>query len=178
VNGVAVSRPRRIGRFLLKELKLALPPTIYFFCAFNLIAFVTNLLVQPYWFALSNFLIATGLALIVGKAILVTNEFSFIDRFRSAPLIKPILYKTIMYSLIVLMVRLLEQLGHFLLDERGFNTAWQAAAQSFTWRHFTAVQVWLAVCFLIYVGVVEVNARLGRGRLMHLLFGGKDIGAN
>jgi len=31
-----------VGRFLLKELKIVLPPTIYFFCAFNLIVYTTN----------------------------------------------------------------------------------------------------------------------------------------
>ena len=74
-----------VGRFLLKELKIVLPPTIYFFCAFNLIVFTTNLMVHHYWFALSNFLVATALALIVGKVILVTDKFHFIDRYRGPP---------------------------------------------------------------------------------------------
>ena len=45
-----------VGHFLLKELKIVLPPTIYFFCAFNIIVLTTNLLARTYWFALSNFL--------------------------------------------------------------------------------------------------------------------------
>jgi hypothetical protein len=47
-----------------------LPPTLYFFIAFNLIVFTTNLLAYDYWFRLSGFLVATTTALVVGKSVL------------------------------------------------------------------------------------------------------------
>jgi hypothetical protein len=170
VSEAAASWPARTGRFLLKELKHVLPPTIYFFCAFNLIAFTSNLLIGHYWFALSSFLVATTLALVVGKVIPITDKLSLIDRFRAAPLIQPILYRTVFYTVVVAVVRFVEQLIHFLFDERGFAAAFQAAVHAFTWQHFTAIQVWLFVCFLIYVSVTELNDRLGRGELRRLLF--------
>ena len=67
-----------------------LPPTLYFFIAFNLIVFTTNLLVHDYWFRASSFLVATMTALVVGKSVLVANQIKLIDRFRGAPLIQPI----------------------------------------------------------------------------------------
>lgn len=161
----------KIRRFLLEEVELLLPPLIYFFCAFNLVVFTTDLLVRHYWFALSHFLFASTMALIVGKVILVARRLPFLNRFRNAPLIVPILYKTVLYSLLVVAVRVLEDLGEFLFDTRGFVVAWRAAGQDFTWQHFVAVQVWLIVAFLIYVSVVELDARLGRGELRRLLFG-------
>ena len=48
------SLPVRIYRFWLKEMTHILPPTFYFFVAFNLIAFTTNLLVRNYWFHLAG----------------------------------------------------------------------------------------------------------------------------
>ena len=66
-----------------------LPPTLYFFIAFNLIVFTTNLLVHDYWFRLSGFLVATTTALVVGKSVLVANQIRLIDRFRGAPLSSP-----------------------------------------------------------------------------------------
>jgi hypothetical protein len=158
------------GRFLLKELKIVLPPTIYFFCAFNLIVFTTNLLVHHYWFALSNFLVATMLALVVGKVILVTDKFHFIDRFRGPPLIRSILFKTVFYSVIVTLVRVAEVFLHIIRDERGTSVAFQEALDNFTWYRFTAIQVWLFTCFLIYVTAIELNAALGKGRMASLLF--------
>ena len=159
-----------VGRFLLKELKIVLPPTIYFFCAFNLIVFTTNLMVHHYWFALSNFMVATVLALIVGKVILVTDKFHFIDRYRGPPLIRPILFKTVFYSVIVTLVRVAEVFLHIIRDERGTSVAFQEALDNFTWYRFTAVQVWLLTCFLIYVTAIELNAALGKGRMTGLLF--------
>ena len=163
--------PARAGHFLLRELRLILPPTIYFFCAFNLIVMTTNLLAHSYWFALSGFLTTSLLALLVGKAVLVVNKFRLIDRFRSAPLIKPILYKTIFYSLVVMLFRIIELLIHFSFDGHGFRVALREAADAFTWHHFATVQIWLFICFLIYVTAVELSRALGPGTLKQLLFG-------
>jgi chromate transport protein ChrA len=170
VTGGSASRLQRIGDFLVEELKVLLPPTIYFFCAFNLIAFTANLVVRHYLFALSNFLLATTLALIVGKVILVTHKFRFLDRYRGPPLIRAILFKTSVYTVVVALVRLLEAFIHIARDGRSVGVAFNAAIDAFTWQHFAAIQTWLFVCFLIYVAVTETNSHLGEGRLKRLLF--------
>src|SRR5712691_392076 len=117
------SPPVRVGRAALALFKHMLPPTLYFFVAFNLIVFTTNLLVHDYWFRLSGFLVATTTALVVGKSVLVANEIRLIDRFRGAPLIQPILYKTVFYTLIVLVVRAAERFIHLAFDTDGFGPA-------------------------------------------------------
>ena len=165
------SWPAKAGRIWLREMKSLLPPTIYFFCAFNVIVLTTNLLVRNYFFALSNFLAVTLLALLVGKAVLVANKVRSIDRFRGAPLIKPILFKTVCYGLVVTLLRVIEQLIHFSFDGDGFSVAFQEAIDAFTWRRFAAIQIWLFVCFLIYVTVLEVSRALGPGKLKQLVFG-------
>ena len=169
-TGVA-SWPTKAYRFWLHEMKLLLPPTIYFFCAFNVIVVTTNLLTRSYWFALTNFLTATALALIVGKAVLVADKFRTIDRFRGAPLIKPILYKTVFYCLVVSLFRVVEQLIHFSFDSDGFRIAFREALEAFTWHRFMAIQIWLFTCFLLYVTATELSAALGPGKLKQMLFG-------
>jgi hypothetical protein len=170
VTNVA-SWPAKAGRVWLREMKHILPPTIYFFCAFNVIVLTTNLLVRSYFFALSNFLAVTVLALLVGKAVLVANKVRAIDRFRDAPLIKPILYKTVFYSLVVTVLRVLEQLIHFSFDNDGFRVAFQEAVEAFTWRRFAAIQIWLFVCFLIYVTAIELSRAIGPDKLKRMVFG-------
>lgn len=165
------SWPARAGRIWLREMRHVLPPTLYFFCAFNIIVHTTNLLTRSYWFALSHFLTATLLALLVGKAVLVANKFRAIDRFRDAPLIKPILYKTLFYGLVVTLFRVVEQLVHFSFDSDGFRVAFAEAADAFSWHRFVAVQIWLFTCFLIYVTATELSAALGPGKLRRLMFG-------
>jgi hypothetical protein len=165
-----VSLPVRVGRAALGLFEHMLPPTLYFLIAFNLIVFTTNLLVHDYWFRLSGFLVATTTALVVGKSVLVANEIKLIDRFRGAPLIQPILYKTIFYTLIVMVVRILERFIHFAIDHRGFTLAFGAAVDEFSWRRFAAIQIWLFTCFLIYVTATELSALLGEGQLFRLFF--------
>ncbi|WP_428667276.1 hypothetical protein [Reyranella sp.] len=167
----AASWPAKAYRLWLHEMKLLLPPTIYFFCAFNLIVFTTNLLTRSYFLALTNFLTATALALLVGKAVLVADKFRAIHRFQHAPLIKPILYKTLFYGLVVMLFRIIEQLVHFSFDADGFRVALNEAVEAFTWHRFAAIQIWLFTCFLIYVTAAELSKALGPGKLRQLLFG-------
>src|SRR5215470_15822077 len=107
---------RRIGLRLLHEAREALPPTIFFFAGFNLIVLTTNLLVAQYLVAVSNFMLATLGALVVGKAVLVANKIPLLRHYDREPLIQPILFKTIFYWVVVFFARLLERLVHFLLE--------------------------------------------------------------
>ena len=67
---------RRVGARILHEAREAFPPTIFFFVGFNFIVFTTNLLLADYAIAVSNFMLATVAALVVGKAVLVANAMS------------------------------------------------------------------------------------------------------
>ena len=58
----------------MHETREALPPTLFFFIGFNFIVLTTNLLVAQYLVAVSNFMLATMAALVVGKAVLVANK--------------------------------------------------------------------------------------------------------
>jgi hypothetical protein len=104
----------RIGSRLLLEVSEALPPTIFFFVGFNFIVLTTNLLVAEYLVAVSNFMLATIAALVVGKAVLVANKISLLRLYDRAPLIKPILFKTAFYWFVVALARLLERFRAFL----------------------------------------------------------------
>lgn len=147
-----------------------LPPTLYFFVAFNLVVFTTNLLTRDYWFNLTGFMLASTTALVVGKVVLIVDKVRIIDKFRGAPLIQPILYKTVFYGIVVTIVRFLERILHFAFDSRGFNAAAEAALLDFSWHRFVAVQVWIFVCFLLYVTASELNALVGDGQLRRLFF--------
>ena len=166
----AAAIPGRVGRRFVHAFREVLPPTLFFLFSFNLIVFTTNLLVHDYWFKVSGFLLATTTALVVGKAVLVANHIRLIDRFRGAPLIQPILYKTIFYTLVVLVVRLAERFIHLAIDHQGFAAALDLAVQDFSWRRFAAIQIWIFTCFLIYVTATELSRLLGEGQMFRLFF--------
>src|SRR5262245_52698224 len=93
----ASTRFRRIGVRILHEIRGALVPTIFFFVVFNFIVMATNLLVAAYAVAVSNLMLATVAALLVGKAVITANAMPFMKLFDRAPLIQPILFKTAVY---------------------------------------------------------------------------------
>lgn len=165
-----VSLPRRIHRAWSAALHHLLPPTLYFVVAFNLISLTTDLLVRNYWFHMTSFLLATATALVVAKVVLVVDRVRLIDKFRGAPLILPILYKSVFYSLVVLVVRFVEKIVDFAWQAGGFGSVFESMLGQFTWHRFVAVHVWIFICFLVYVFGTELNALVGDGQLVRLLF--------
>jgi hypothetical protein len=170
VNAGAGALPLKVWRLWLRAIRHLLPPTLYFFVAFNLITFTTNLLVHNYWFHLTDFVLANTTALVVGKIVLVVDKVRIIDKFRGGPLILPILYKTVFYSVVVLVVRFLEKALHFAWDSGGFGSAFQDELQQFTWHRFVAVHLWIFICFLIWVTATEFSALVGNNQLFRLFF--------
>lgn len=170
MSAMHVSLSRRMLHAGSKVARHALPPTLYFFVAFNLISLTTDLLVHNYWFRLSSFLLASTTALVVGKVVLVVDRVRIIDKFRGGPLIRPILYKSVFYSAVVLVVRFLEKVLHVAWDAGGFGSAFRDALQDFSWHRFVAVHMWIFICFLIYVTATELNALVGQGQLYRLFF--------
>ena len=67
--------------------------------------------------AFGNFMLATAAARVVGKAVLVTNAMPFLRHYDRAPLIQPILFKTVVYWAVVFVARLLEHFVRFWLIE-------------------------------------------------------------
>ena len=91
----------RAMAFVLQEIKEALPPIVFFAVGFNLIELTTQLVLDDYLVRFANYLVATMAALVVGKAVLLANVLPIIRRFDNAPLIRPILFKTVIYTVLV-----------------------------------------------------------------------------
>jgi hypothetical protein len=159
---------RRIGAWILHEWLEMLPPTIFFLVGFNFIVLTTNLLVAQYLVAVSNFMLATLAALVVGKAVLVANKMSLLRRYDRAPLIKPILYKTVFYWVVVFLVRLLERLVHFAAEGNSPGDFPSYLVTTFSWHRFSAISLWILALFLIYVTATEFSHLFGRGELRRL----------
>jgi len=74
---IAASTPtallRRAVSWWLAQVKHALPPTIFFFIGFNLILWTKRLILQEQGIEFSGFFTAIVAALLVGKAVLVTE---------------------------------------------------------------------------------------------------------
>src|SRR6188472_3200612 len=171
---IAASKPtallRRAATWWITQVKHALPPTIFFFIGFNLILWTKRLILQEHGIEFSGFFTALVAALLVGKAVLVTDKLPFMRRFDGAPLIQPILFKSAIYWLCVLIVRLAEGLISFLVSGGAIADFPTYVVEHFSWPRFLSIQLWLMVLFLIYVTIHELNMLIGDGELYRLFF--------
>ena len=173
-RAIAASTPptllQRVVTWWLAQVKHALPPTIFFFVGFNLILWTKRLILQEQGVEFSGFFTAIVAALLVGKAVLVTDNLPFMRRFDGAPMIQPILFKSAIYWLCVLIVRLAEEFVHFLAADGPIADFPEHLVQHFSWSRFLSIQIWLMVLFLTYVTIHELNMLFGDGELFRLFF--------
>jgi hypothetical protein len=169
--GMPASLTGRIWHRVVHEVLEALPPTIFFFVGFNFIVFTTNLLLADYAIAVSSFMLATVAALVVGKAVLVANAMPLLRLYDRAPLIRPILFKTAFYWVIVFLARLLERFVHFsVLEHNRPRDFFPYLMTTFSWHRFCAVSLWIFVLFLIYVTASEFGQLFGPGEIPRVFF--------
>jgi hypothetical protein len=160
----------RAFRWWLAQVRHALPAVIFFFCGFNLISWTKQMVLQEHGIAFSGFVLATVSALVVGKAVLVTDQMSFMRRFDGAPLVQPILFKSAIYWAVTFVVRLADGFVNFLRDGGAPGDFFSFLVENFSWPRFLSVQVWLMVLFLIYVTIHELNQLFGDGEISRLFF--------
>src|SRR6266704_4989282 len=95
---------------LKEEFFKLLPPTIYFFVALDIVAFVHVLMLKKTGIAPSSSVSIAVAALILGKAVLIADMLPFINRFPQEPLIYNVAWKTAIYLLVAALVHYLERL--------------------------------------------------------------------
>ena len=161
---------RRVVTWWLAQMRHALPPTIFFFVGFNLILWTKRLILQEHGIEFSGFFTALVAALLIGKAVLVTDNLPFMRRFDGAPMIQPILFKSAIYWLCVLIVRLAEEFIHFVAAGGAIAAFGDHFADEFPLARFLSIQIWLMVLFLVYVTIHELNSLFGDGELYRLFF--------
>jgi hypothetical protein len=160
----------RAAEFVVREFREALAPIVFFFVCFNLVELTTQLILAQYFARLANYMIATTTALVVGKAVLVADALPFLRRYDVGPMIRPILFKTVVYWSVVFAARVLEQLIEYWIHSGTPSGFLKHIAEEFSWHRFAAIQIWIFVLFLVYTFITELNARLGEGRLRSMLF--------
>ena len=164
-----MSRPRVLA-FVSKEFREMVPPTLFFMVGFNLIVLTGHLLIDDYRRQLFNYMLATTTALLVGKSVLLANALPFLRRFDGAPLIVPILFKTLVYFTVVLIVRFIEEVVEYWVGGGSLRGTLSHLQEGFAWHRFAAVQIWIFVLFLTYTTATELAELFGHGELRRIFF--------
>lgn len=165
---------QKILRFIGHEFKEALAPAIFFLILFHLAAFTKVLMLESYGITAISASIATVMALIAAKAILIADGIPWTAGFSGKPLLVTVLWKAAIYAVLCLALRLVEELVPLVIKYGGLSPATQHFFEDVSWPHFWAVQIWLFVALVVYAAVVELDAHIGAGSLRKALLGGRE----
>ena len=148
-----------------------IPTAVFFFIAFEVIAFTRDLMLEtPGTF--TSTLTATIIgALVVAKVVVVVDMLPFMNRFPGKPLIYNVVWKAGFYFLATLILRYLEHVIPFVIESGDFFMAnRQLFGQEGAWPRFWFVQIWLVVLFFMYCTFREFGRVLGRERVLRMFF--------
>src|SRR5438552_1218000 len=156
----------------LKEEFLALlPPTIYFFVALHIVAFVRVLMLKGTGIAPTSTIKIAVAALILGKAVLLADMLPLINRFPNKPLIYNVAWKTVIYWLLSAVIHYLERLIDFWRETGSFVAGNEKLLSEIIWPHFWAIQIILLVLIAAYCMVHELVRVIGKEKALRMFFG-------
>src|SRR5437667_9780431 len=156
---------------LKKEFFELLPPTIFFFVALHIVAFVHVLMLKGTGISpLSSSPIAVA-ALILGYAVLIADILPMINRFPNKPLIYNVAWKTLIYLLAATLIHYLERLIDFWRQTGGFVAGNRKLLAEIMWPHFWAIQIILLVLIVMYCTMHELVRVIGREKVLRIFFG-------
>jgi len=156
---------------LKEEFFKLLPPTIFFFVALHIVAFVRVLMLKGTGIApLSSVSIAVA-ALILGKAVLLADMLPIVNRFPNKPLIYNVAWKTLIYLLMATLIHYLERLIDFWRQTGTFVAGNQKLLAEIVWPHFWAIQIILLVLIVMYCTMHELVRVIGKEKVMRIFFG-------
>jgi hypothetical protein len=161
----------KVSEKLKEEFLAMIPPTIFFFFTLGLVAVVRMLMTKGTGIPISTPIqVALG-ALILGKAVLISDMLPIINRFPDKPLFYNVAWKTVIYFLVALVIHYLERLFDFWKAAGGFAAANEKLLAEMVWPHFWAIQIILLVLIFGYCVMHELARVIGVNKLRGMFFG-------
>lgn len=167
----------RIGAIVTKEIREALPATIFFLFLFHLIALTKTVSLDDYSIDALRAVGATLGALIVAKAILIVDALP-ISRLFSGRRAIQILWKTILYSIVVLLFKLVEETIPLVSKHGDLASALKVMDHEVSWPLFVVVALWIIGGLILYCSISELISVVGPDRAKVIFFGKRSLSSD
>jgi hypothetical protein len=161
----------KLSTKLKEEFFKLLPPTIFFFVALHIVAFIHVLMLKKTGVAPSSSVSIGVAALILGKAVLIADMLPFINRFPNKPLIYNVGWKTVIYWLISVAIHYVERVIEFWRQTGSFGAGNEKLLAEIVWPHFWAIQIILLVLIAMYCTMHELVRVIGKEKVLRIFFG-------
>lgn len=151
---------------LKEELRTAGLATLFFLCCFLLVIVLKKLLLAQYDIAFYGLSAAVVGALVVGKVVVVLDKTRAGTRFETHhPVVVSVLYKTLVYSAVVLLVVAAEKVFHAYGEAGSLGAAIAEVWHGRDRNQILATILCVALAFAAYNLFSAINRRLAGGRL-------------
>ncbi|HEX4792459.1 MAG TPA: hypothetical protein VH370_01635 [Humisphaera sp.] len=161
----------KLSEKIKEEVKALLPPVIFFFVALHIVAFVRELMLEGTGIKVATSMAVTLAALVMGKVVLIADMLPLINRYPDKPLMYNVLWKTVIYTLVSLLVHYLEHLIEFWRHTGSLVAGNRELFSKIVWPHFWAIQILLVVMIFCYCTMRELFRVIGRHKVLQMFFG-------
>ena len=161
----------KVAATIKEEFLALLPPTIYFFVALHVIALIRLLMVKATGITPLTSASVLVASLVLGKSVLLADMLPAINRFPDKPLIYNVAWKTLIYTVVALIIHYLEHLYDYAREAGGIVAGNEKMLATIIWPHFWAVQILLFVLIVLYCVMHELVRLIGRERFVRMFFG-------
>jgi hypothetical protein len=161
----------KLSAKIKEEFLEILPPTIFFFAALHIVAFIRVLMLEGTGIAPATSATVTIAALVLGKAVVIADMLPIINRFPEKPLLHNVAWKTAIYLAVAALVHYLERLVDFWRQAGGLVAGNEKLLAEIVWPHFWAIQIVLLVLILMYCTMHELARVIGGEKLKRMFFG-------
>ncbi|MFA5919955.1 MAG: hypothetical protein WC856_01530 [Methylococcaceae bacterium] len=165
----------KLSAKIKEEFYAILPPTLFFFIALHLVAFIRILMLKGTGIALSSTVSVTVAALVLGKSVVIADMLPIINRYPDKPLAYNVAWKTTLYVLVAMLVHYLERLVDFWREAGSFIAGNEKLLAEIVWPHFWAIQIVLAMLISMYCTMSELDRVLGIDKMRRLFFGPRPV---
>lgn len=161
----------KLAATIKHEFMEMLPPTIFFFVILHIVAIIRALMTRGTGIALPTSAAVTVGALVLGKSVLLANMLPFVNRFPEKPLIWNVGWKTLLYTVVALLVHYLEHLFEYWKDTANLIAANHKLLAELNWAHFWAIQILLVTLIAMYCVLAELARVIGGKKFRAMFFG-------
>jgi hypothetical protein len=160
----------KVTHIVAREFLEALAPTIYFIVVFHAVAITKATFLADYGLSARSSAVAVIGALLVAKAILVTDKRRFTNVLAAGPLLYGVMWKAAIFTVFTMLFRLIEELIHLTAKYGSFRVAAQhIREEGLFWHHFWLFQMWVYGALVMYCLVSELGHRHGAKNFKEIL---------
>lgn len=163
------SSQRSLKERALGELKVYGVITLYLWLFLGSFTVYRRLILAETGVTYVHYGVALIEAMVIAKVVLIGRIFGFSRRFEDRPLIVPVIYKSIVFALLVMAFGIVEHLVEGWIHERGLFDGLQQIAGEGAYE-IGARMLTLTFAFVPFFAFHELGRVLGMGRLAGMFF--------